>query len=247
VIRRYIVPALLALSLPALPSHAQTASSALAPEETLLQVAATGIARSPADKITLTVSVDGRGETTAAAREAAQSKLQRLRDALAEKGIDRAATTVSPISVPRFSLNSPPVVTVGGNPGPTRTKPTSASANVQIVVSSIAEKDTVLAVLESQDLTSFRSPQIELRDNSKARVIAAADAIAKAKADADVYASSVGLRLGRILKVSNHGDISIDGLDFEALSRNSRMTGDVDSGEVETRVRVWIDFAMVAR
>jgi uncharacterized protein len=101
--------------------------------------------------------------------------------------------------------------------------------------------------LRDTGATQVTGPTYELVDDSAARRSARAQAIAAARADAEAYAESLGMRVLRVVRVTERV-----GLDFMSLfvgqpnlTRRIQegMTGRT-SPEIATQVIVGVDFAL---
>jgi uncharacterized protein YggE len=92
-------------------------------------------------------------------------------------------------------------------------------------------------------------PDYELADDRAARRAAKADALAKAKEEADAYAAMLGMRVSRLLRVGERGAADMtDPSEILAYVKAARAGGGVtDERKVETTVRLAVDYALVPR
>jgi uncharacterized protein YggE len=89
---------------------------------------------------------------------------------------------------------------------------------------------------------------MELKNNSEARRSAIANAIARARADAETYASVIGYRIARIAKLSNQNLPELVNDDYAALLQGVGSSySDAPAGHVVTKARVQIDFVLLPR
>ncbi|MBC9034664.1 SIMPL domain-containing protein [Sphingomonas sp. JC676] len=234
------------------PPHAlaQNGVRAAAIGETVFHIAAEGRTRTRADDITLIVSVTGSGDTAEASRRAAAAKLETLTKALVAAGVDRGSITVSNVRQPFGFVGNEAYVSENVElPNVTMDVPAPrakrSSAMLQIKLSDPARIEAVRAVLDSQGEAMSLPPLLSLKNDSTARRAAATDALARARAEADIYASALGLRVAGIAQLSNFA--SNPGEDPNYIQTMLAMQmGDPDN-EVVTRARVTVDFILAPR
>lgn len=222
--------------------------------EILAQVAARGIVRTKPDLATFRVTVSGQGSTTAAARAAVDATTRQLATKLIDSGLDRTSVRVLPgngarlgfITNEAFPADQDADVPEGGAAlTAAMARHRKAATNmIEVQVSDMARLGAVRTVLEQQDGATALQPTLSLRDDSSARRNAIADAIAKAKQDADAYAAALGMRVDRIVRVYDQAAAVSQTQDFASMI--SLMDGGGDD-QVVTEVRLGLEVVLAAR
>lgn len=219
--------------------------------EVPLGISERGSVHSRPDRITINVPVMASAETAAAARAANQAIVDKLiRDLLAQ-GLDRDAVQLAPTGGAAFGFVGneayDPDNPVAPNLPGASTKRRTATSLLQIKLHDQAGIETVRRVLDLDDQAMAGPPQLALADDGDARRQAATVAIAKARADADAYAASVGMRVSRMTRVSNYGPAG-SGDNYTTVADNiMAMAQGQTTSDVTTSATVWIDFMMVPR
>ena len=215
--------------------------------EIMLQVAGTGETRSKPDFATLRFTVVGKGVTMDAARGAAQSRLDQLAAALASHGVPRTALRAQPATA---------AIGFVGNEAYGEDMPTSmlgaesAASKISTLVAQLTLDDVtqiaaVRTLIEQRAEGAVLQQTLCLRNDTAARRAAIAAAVAKARVDADSYASALGMRVARTVRVADRGASGGQSGAMAAVLRN--MTGQVDSGMVTTSVTVVQDVVLAPK
>ena len=196
---RILLPTTLAaLSLSVVPALAQDARPPFAPlDGTVLDVSATGMTTRIPDIALIEAGVvtTAPGATAAMSQNAERMKtvLAALRKAgVAERDIQTSAISLSPQY--RYVQNEPPVITGY-----------QATNQVSIRFRDVAKSGPVLDLLVSQGANNISGPTLTIDKPDAAMDEARRDAVAKAKARATLYAEAAGLRVDRILTISEGG------------------------------------------
>jgi hypothetical protein len=84
----------------------------------------------------------------------------------------------------------------------------------------------------------FSNPAPLLREARK-------DAVRAAMEEASTYAEALGMRVGRVLRVSERGGFEREDGDTIVVTGSRIARTPVEPGEIESRTTVWIDYAMV--
>lgn len=180
----------------AAPAFAQTA-----PERpisgTRLDVSAQGEVKRAPDLVTIGAGVVTQAATAGAAMtENARrmtATIAALRKAgIAERDIQTSALNLAPQY--RYGQNQPPVITGY-----------QASNQVNVRFHDIARSGAVLDALVAAGANQISGPGFEVEDADAALDEARAQAVAKARARAELYAKAAGLRVKRILSISESG------------------------------------------
>lgn len=231
-------------------ASAQTPDPRLAPTVEL-RIVSTGQSVKTADYVTIYVPISTNADTTSSARAANNAAIAKLTNALVAHGVGRDAITVIPSSGRMGFIGNEAYDPSDASSEPasvaTLTARKSAFSTVRIRLTTIASLDGVQAVLDQQNLTMLGGPLYSLNDDRVARNAAVADAIVKAKQDADAYAAPLGMRVERITSVSNYGDATPTVPDANFLMQMMIGSQEPASGSVTTRVQVWVNFVLGPR
>lgn len=235
----------LALAAAAAPALAQRVSTApLAAREVLLEIDAIGAVRTPADRTVLLVQLQATGANAAAARADLAAREERLVAAAVAAGVAR-----SDIGEPRSDglmglVNNEALVQAGaGQAGPEEEQTARKSLEVAIVDRSAIER--IRAALETAG-GRVTGPSYMLTDDIAARQAARARALTRARADADAYARSLGMRVGRIVRVSERATMDTASADMvQTMMRRFMGSLGGPDPDIETSIRVSVDFALL--
>lgn len=199
---RAILIAALPLAVLAAPiaAIAQTvpAVTPLPADATLLEVTATGrVTRTP-DIATIRAGVVTQAPTAAAAVSDNAGRMARVIAALKAAGVaDRDLTTTAVNLSPqyRYAENQPPVVTGY-----------QATNTVTVKFRDIAKSGRILDTLVKEGANQIDGPSLSVDKPEAALDEARTDAIARARARAELYAKAAGLRVERIVSISENGE-----------------------------------------
>lgn len=216
-------------------------AAAQAVGDVTLQISASASVTSPADKITVTIPVSASGATMPVARGVNELTIEWLKTALVAQGVEAGAITVPPSPQDSFG---PVFPRMAGNATGGANK--TARATVQVELHDAAQLKRVTELLEGRNLEAS-APVYALRDDSAARAAATAEAIRKARAQADSTAAAMGYRVERMTRVSNYGQAMFDMGDFTTMAQTMFASRGGAGGTVVTQARVWIDFVMRPR
>jgi uncharacterized protein YggE len=213
-----------------------------------LRLNATGQSVKRADFVTIYVPVSTSAETASAARSANRAVITTLTNALVGGGIDRGSITPMPAATRLGFIGNEAY-----DPGDLPLAPQAmaarktASSTVRIRLTDIALVDRVRDVLDQQNQSMAGAPIYALNDDRAAKNEAIADAIAKVRQDAEIYAAPLGLRVERMTSVSSYGDTAPTIPDVNFIAQ--MMTGGQDDPPniVTTRAQVWVNFVLVPR
>ena len=226
----------LALTLFAVPSIVSAQSPDIRPVE--LHIVASGIAHNSADLVTVPVTITTEGETSAAASTANASAVATFRRKLDAIGVRGAAVRPKVDRGPGFSLSG----MLGGGKG---LKPESTSTSLVLRLDSVASLTAVREAAHGDSSVAIGKPVLALKDDRAARAAAIGDAIRHARADAEVYAAAVGMRVAGITRVSNELRPDAQGVLSLITQIGEAMNGQDD--DVATRASAVVDFALAPR
>lgn len=260
----------LALAVPALAGDAGAQSVTTAPlgaNELLLEVNATGSVTSRADIVTIQVQINGSGATVEEARRDAEARIRRVTQAARATGVPAADIeageigTMSDAMTMTMDMNMAAPVdemvnvaemnameSVGDMDMMQHAPSVTANAMVELRLRDIARLDAVTLALGEAGGTIIPVPAYSLADAAGPRREARARALAAARADAEAYAAALGMRVGRVLRVSERA-----GMDFFTMmtSENAMrrtMNGGVQTEpEIDTSMTIGVDFALAPR
>jgi uncharacterized protein len=236
--------ALAALTVSSVPAAGESpVALTLAPGEVLLEIEARGTSIVPAHQARLMVALTGRGATAAGARRSVQAEVERVTAAARRTGVAagdiRFVEDDPSLGFLDTDVGAEPLLGSGSVP-----EERQARRMLTVLVRNPATASQVRDALE--DAGQVAGPFYDAADEDIARRAARADALRRARADADALAAASGLRVARIVRIS--GGAESDPL-RSALIR--RMSGEqpsrAESTEVETEVQLTVDFALLPR
>ncbi|OSZ68797.1 hypothetical protein CAP40_09700 [Sphingomonas sp. IBVSS2] len=208
----------LALAMITLPQAAM-AQSAPADGPVTVEIVATGEAKVPANRFRFSVKVTGKGADDKAAEAALAANRARLVQALAAKGIREGkpleGASANPLAslVGAFTGHGKPsfaLDTVDGNEKPQST----ATETVFFDAPSRAAATAAGPVAEANSGKMADEVIALLDDYVGPTRQAKADALAKARAEADAYAATLGLRRAAIARISEKQDMVAGSMSF---------------------------------
>ena len=186
-----------AASLPAVASAQQTVAVAQTIAGTRLDISATGEATRVPDVATISSGVVTRAASARAALQQNAAKMERVRAALKRAGIaDRDIQTSN------ISLN--PEYRYVENQAPRLTGYT-ASNQVNVRFRDIAATGEILDALVAEGANQINGPSLTIDKPEEALNEARVKALAVGRARAELYARSLGMRVVRLLSVSESG------------------------------------------
>jgi uncharacterized protein YggE len=186
-----------AVSVPYAAAAQPTASITQAIAGTRLDVSATGEVTRVPDVAIISAGVATRSTTAGGALKEAAARMQRVRAALKGAGIEDRDIQTSNISLNpeyRYENNQPPQL-VGY----------SASNQLSVRFRDIANAGKILDALVAQGANQINGPTLTIDKPETALDEARGLAVAKGRARAELYARSLGLRVGRVVSVSETG------------------------------------------
>lgn len=236
----------------------------LAAGEVLLEINALGAVSRRADSATLAVSITGAGDTEAAARVATEAKIREARAALRALGVADADIRIRPVTTspsppmsPGYEMNAVAydmnAVAEENMAVPMEEVPPPAAsghASAEIIVRNVDRAMAVQRALLDQGIHSAGTGIIyALADPGAARREARAQAMQKARADAEAYAASLNMRVVRIVRVTER--IGLDMMALVATEPQTLMQMFGRSGmmgpDIQTMVVAGVDFVLAPR
>ncbi|WP_166040001.1 SIMPL domain-containing protein [Sphingosinicella sp. YJ22] len=238
--------------LPAMPSGASNSSPVpvqpLRPGEILLEVNAVGKATQRADTAQITVTVTGTGPRQADARAAADAEVQRVRSMALAAGI--GAADIDDSGAPPPMIMTVPSIPRDPAAGPPP-RIERQQRSIVIRTRNVAAAEALADALREDDDARVVGPTFSVSDETPAQRRASADAIAVARAEADNYAAALGMRVERVVRVTERmGFDFMDLLMSERQRRGPSALGrlpEEDGADIPVVAYVGVDFALVPR
>lgn len=191
---RLLTLAAAAAALPLTAAAQVAAPGAPVPEGTLLDVVAEGEATRVPDIATIRAGVVTQASTAAAALAANAEQMKSVLAALKAAGVaerDVQTATISLNPQYRYAENQPPVITGY-----------QASNNVSVKFRDIAKSGNILDALVKQGANQIDGPNLSIDQLEAAQDEARTDAVKRARARADLYARALGMRVERLVSLS---------------------------------------------
>ena len=229
---------------------AQTSpTEVLAPNQTLLEVRSTGQSYVAPDQATLTGGVVTFATTS---REAADSNARAMAQVVA--ALKKAGVAPRDIQTQSVSLDSQSNYDRQGAEPPRITGYQARNA-VTVRVRDVTKASELLTVLFEAGANDVNGPFFSIEDDSAAVAKARADAVSKAKAEADAYATAFGMRVVKVLRISErqrsatYESIVVTGSRIRPAGAPPpppppMWSPAVEVGEMEQKVTIWVDFAL---
>ena len=222
------------------PAFASDGTS-IAPGDTQLTITADGKSTRTPDIVNFTAGITTVGQTASAAMVANAAAMTRVIAALKTAGVaDRDVQTAN------LSLN--PVFDNGVRSDTTQPRITGyqATNTVSVRARVISETGRVIDTLVSAGANEVNGPSFELDHPEAALDEARVSAMANARSRAELYARATGLKVLRIVSISESGGYSPQPMVFMARRTMAQSTP-VAAGEVALNVNVTVQFELAPR
>jgi uncharacterized protein YggE len=185
------------LTVAALPAAAQQEARPVLLDGTVLDISATGTSTRVPDLAVIQAGVVTQAATAAEALQQNNAQMARVLDALrkagvAERDIQTARIGLSPQY--RYADNKPPVITGY-----------QASNQLSVRFRDVAKSGAILDALVAVGANDISGPNLTIDKPEAALDEARMDAIKQARARAALYAQAAGLKVDRILAISESG------------------------------------------
>lgn len=236
-----------ALALAALPGIAagQDIAIGLAPGEVLLKVEAEGEHRSRPDLMGITAGAVTTGRTAKEALAANATRANALLAAVRANGIEPRDVQTSELSVsPQFERGNQ-----AGNDedGVRRITGYLARNRIHMQLRDLGKAPEIINALFEAGANEVRGPSFGLKDPGPALKAARHAAVAEARKEAETYAEALGLRVARVLRVSERQSFESEDEGYIVVTGSRIPLTPLEPGELRTEVKVWIDYALVPR
>jgi len=220
-------------------------SAALAQQSTInqtiagtrLDVNATGDVTRVPDLATISAGVVSRATTATAAMQQTAARMARVREALrkagmADRDIQTSNVSLNPDYV--YAQNQPP-----------RLNGYSASNQVTVRFRDIASTGKILDALVAEGANQISGPNLSVEHPEAALDEARAKALAAGRARAELYARSLGMRVARVVSVSESGGYAPPPpMPMVMAARAERDQTAIDPGEQKLQVNVAMTFEL---
>jgi uncharacterized protein YggE len=218
-------------------ANAQTTVPAVISDGTLLDVVAEGQASRVPDIATIRAGVVTQAPTAAAALSANAAQMARVLAALRAAGVaakDMQTATISLSPQYRYAENQPPVITGY-----------QASNSVAVKFRDIAKSGAILDALVAQGANQIDGPSLSIDQIEAAQDEARVDAVKRARARADLYARALGMRVERLVALSE-GDGAMPGPVPAMMIRtqSAKDSTEVVPGEQQVGVTLRVRFVL---
>ena len=207
---------------------------------TRLDISATGSVSRVPDLAIISAGVVTKATTASAAIASNAARMERVRAALKRAGIADRDIQTSSISLNpdyRYENNQPPVLTGY-----------QASNNVSIRFRDIRNSGTILDALVAQGANQINGPSLTIDKPETAYDEARGRALAVGRARAELYARSLGMRVARLISVSEAGGFSRPPMPYAAEAiqvTGSRIAKtDIDPGSQDLEVTLAMSFEL---
>lgn len=229
-----------------LSAHAQQGPNpVLAANGTLLSISAEGRSTRTPDMATFSAGVTSQGDTAGAALAANSADMTRViaalkRAGIAERDIQTSNLSLNPIYAPQRNLPDGTVV-----PAEAKIIGYQVNNSVSVRQRKLGDYGKVIDTLVSAGANQVNGPGFEMENPDPATDEARLAAIAKARARAELYAKATGLKVGRILSLSESGGWSPPQPMYRMAKNDEMASTPVQAGEVSLNVSVSVQFELV--
>ena len=233
----YLALMLGAAMLPAAASAQPTAAITQSIAGTRLDVSATGEVTRVPDLAIISAGVVTRSSTATGAIQDAANRMERVRAELKRAGIDDRDIQTSNVSLNpeyRYENNLPP-----------RLVGYSASNTVNVRFRDIRNAGKILDALVREGANQINGPSLTIEQPQAALDEARTRAVAFGRARAELYARSLGLRVVRVVSVSESGGYSVPPpMPVMMEARAQAADTKIDPGEQKLQVTLAMTFEL---
>lgn len=237
-----LAPLALALALPGV-AMAHTDQPAIGAASTLLTISAEGKTARIPDLAVFTAGVTTQGATASEALAANSAAMNRLMAALRKAGIAERDIQTSQISL--NPLYGQPVV---GPNGMVVQEPKiigyQATNTVNVRSRDIAGFGKVLDALVASGANQVNGPAFQIAEPAAALDEARTSAMKTARARAELYAKAAGLRVVRIVSISESGGYAPPQPVYAMAKMAEDRSAPISAGEVEAQVNLTVQFEL---
>ncbi|MBB1060988.1 SIMPL domain-containing protein [Marilutibacter spongiae] len=218
-------------TLPTMTAHAQSSTQA-SPDGTLLSVSALGEVSQAPDIARLSTGVVTQAADANAAMRANAEQMSRVVAALKGAGIAERDIQTSGVNLyPQYRHDDGSAPTITGY---------QASNTVNVTVRDLGKLGPVMDTLVDAGANQVNGPSFDIDDKTAALDEARRKAVEQARARAAMYAKTLGLRVRRIVSISEGGDIARP-MPMMAMARAEKSSFDTPISPGENTLSVNLD------
>jgi uncharacterized protein len=209
-------------------------------DEVLLRVSASGEAETRPDMAIFSAGVSSIAPTSEAATNANNAKMNKVMAAVEALGVKRDDTQTQALSVSRIGY--------GRNKGQFE-----ASNTVSVKVRDIDKASAIIGAATGAGANILSGPNLTVDDKEAASKSAYAAAYKAARARADAYAQAAGLKVGRILSITDGSAMMLpmaEEMAYDAAAIRPQVTSvgpPIRAGLNTSNAQVRVDFALVEK
>ena len=236
---RAFAPALVIPLVLAACSGAEESPHRVKPNETLVQVSASGRTETAPNEARFSAGVQSIGASAGAASETNNQTINKVLAALDGLGIAKADVQTRQVSLQRIGY------------GPNRGK-FEANNMLEVRVRDVAKAGHAIAATTDAGANVLSGPNLTVGDPEAGRNAAYGNALKAARARAEAYAGAAGLKVARILTIRDAGESHIyggatDSAAYEAAPPPVVRTQApmIRPGTNTSQVQIQVDFALV--
>jgi uncharacterized protein YggE len=222
-------------------AEAQQVAISLSPGEVLLKVEANGSHVSAPDVMRMTVGAVTIGRTAREATNANNAVAAKLAAAARSLGVEGRDIQTSSLSV-EPQMDDERADREGRAP---RITGYVARNTLELRIRDLARAPEMIDALFEAGANSVQGPIFSLSDPRPAEREARRKAVAAAREQAETYADALGMRIVRVLQLSEGSETAFMG--NNGVRNAGGFLGSVESGVLQTRITVNVDYAMVPR
>lgn len=226
----------------------------LAPSQTLLEIQAEGYSYVPPDQATITGGVLTFATTSRDAADANAREMERVVAALRQAGIEARDIQTQSVSLnPQFNYNR-------GDGAPPEITGYQAQNSVTVRVRDLDDAGGLLTTMFEAGANNVYGPSFSLVDDTAAVASARSDAVAKAQAEAQAYAGAFGMKVARVLRISErqrtqqYEPIVVSGTNIGRAGvppppppPPPQAVANIEVGEMQQRVVLFVDYVLEPR
>ena len=216
----------------------------MAPGETLLSIEAQGSELSRPDVMTITAGVVTAGARAADALAANNALAGKLVDAVRGAGVAANDVRTSSLSLDPQVEDGERAEREGRTP---RIRGYVVTNNLELRLRDLSKASLVLDAMIAAGANNVQGPRFSLANPKPAERAAERAAILDAREQADNYASALGKRVVRVIRVSERRTYSETGGDEIIVTGARRRGAPIEPGELTTNATVYVDFAIADR
>lgn len=243
--RALVAAAALSLAAPfSVLAHDSASQPEVAPNSTILNISASGNSSQKPDLALFTAGVATTGKTAGEALSANSAAMNRVIRALRASGIAERDIQTSNLSVsPVYSSRQRPANELEEQVPPIIGY--RASNQLAVKQRKLDEFGKVIDTLVSAGANQVDGPSFQVEDMDAALDGARRGAMAEARKRAELYAGAAGLRVKRIVTISESGGYSPRPMMARIVASDMAESTPVAAGEVELQISVSVMFELI--